>query len=171
MKTITRSEDCLKCRECCKFEKDELYFSPIFTDKEVEEVKKRFLDLECFIDYKGSERVFQIRMVKSEKEGHVCPFLDERDHICRIYDIRPFDCRLWPFMLARVQGKEGTYIVCFDKCLCKGLEAISPKEFDKYKEYITALLRSEEYTKLIRSYPELVWDYDPDTFEVAEIKL
>jgi len=171
MKTITKSEDCLKCKECCKFEKDDLYFSPIFTSKEVEEVRKRFGDVECFVEYKGSKNVFQIRMLKSEKGGYVCPLLDEDTHLCKIYDIRPFDCKLWPFMLARVKGKKGIYVVCFDKCLCMGLENISPEEFETYKGYITNLLKSKEYKKLIKDYPQLVWDYYPDIFEVAEIKL
>ncbi len=169
MKTITKSEDCLKCRECCKFENSELYFSPLFTDKEVEEIKKKFGNVEYFMEYKGSKKVFQIKMLKSEKGFYVCPFLDEEAHLCRIYEIRPFDCKLWPFMLARVKGKEGAYVVCFDKCLCKGLEATPAREFDEYKEYITNLLKSEQYAQLIKSYPELIWDYDPDTFEICQI--
>jgi len=78
--------DCLDCANCCKTT------SPIFTDKDINRIAKRF---------KISARKFVDTYLIMDNDGDYvlpkspCPFLFE-DNKCMIYDIRPKACAEYP---------------------------------------------------------------------------
>ncbi len=167
---ITKSEDCNNCRGCCKFEKGDEYFAPLFTRVEINKLKS-VKDKSIFKSYKSSGNVFQIELVNSnnEKDVMVCPFLDEKTHLCGIYELRPFDCKFWPFVLTKSKDGNSTTLSCFDKDLCPSLESLKDEHFEEQKNKVIELINSEEYKKLVQEHPGLVWDYEKDTFLVKEL--
>ena len=165
---INKSEDCDKCRGCCKFEKGDEYFSPIFTIEEINKIRKSIKNIPKFNKHKNSKNVFQIELVKSKKENlSVCPFLDEDTHLCNIYELRPFDCKLWPFVLTKTKDGKSITLSCFDKDLCPPFEKSKDKHFEEHKKEVIKLIKSK--TNLIRTHPELVWENEEDTFFVAKV--
>lgn len=78
--------DCLTCANCCKTT------SPIFTDKDIHRIAKRF---------KLKAREFSDRYLKIDEDGDQvlksspCSFLQD-DNKCMIYDIRPKACAEYP---------------------------------------------------------------------------
>lgn len=165
MKQLIQHEQCLRCRECCRFRADRQYFAPLFTAAEIEAIRAvRGDDMPVFIPYKGSDRVFQIQLVPASEPHdvypYVCPFLDEANYACSIYDVRPFDCRTWPFIVHKVVQTGQTLVAHFTGDVCLALNEVTPEDFDDYKAYFAALVTSEKYVQMLRRHPELVWEHD-----------
>lgn len=78
--------DCLNCANCCKTT------SPIFTDKDIERLARRF---------RVRPSIFIEQYLYLDNEGHYvlhsspCPFLGE-DSYCSVYEDRPRACREYP---------------------------------------------------------------------------
>ena len=156
-------KDCKKCRECCKFEKDEIYFAPLFTRGEIERLKNKA----SFKPYKNSDEIFQIELIKSGPI-YVCPYLNNREHICKIYENRPFDCKIWPFIF--MKDKKGNLVLaCFHKDMCRVVGNMSDKEFEGYREETMGWLEKSKMVDYIRMHKELAWDYEADTFIIKEM--
>lgn len=168
-KNITKSKICLTtCRECCKFKKDELYFAPVFTKEEYEQVKGRKAK---FVLRPRSKNIYQIVLKPSRKGDYfVCPFLNENNQACRIYHDAPFDCRLWPFVLTKKRNNPNVvYLACFESGFCPSLDATPKSEFKKYTAYITKYLKKKGIVEWIKKYPGLVWDKEDDFYLVDEL--
>ena len=164
MDGLSTKESCQKCRGCCKFEEDEIYFAPLFTNQEIAALGDNGA---FFKKYKNHDNVMQIELVESNGL-YVCPFLDEGEHLCRIYSLRPFDCRIWPFIF--MKDKKGAVVLaCFDRDMCPWMEEMSDSEFDKLKERVLFWLDKEEVVDFVLKNPGLIWDYEVDTFIVREI--
>jgi Fe-S-cluster containining protein len=164
-------ELCQRCRGCCIFKEDELYFAPLFTEEEVQRIKVGFCG-DFFTPYKKSGRVFQVRLVRKSVGDvfyHVCPFLDESTHLCRIYDTLPFDCRFWPFIFMKNNGK--TFLSCFSKSVCLKTEGMDELEFKQFRESFIGGIGRENALNLIRRYPDLLWDYEPDASIIEEVNV
>jgi len=175
MKTVTKSEHCLACKECCKFLEHEKDFAPLFTIDEVKKIKDKVSKSnfsKYFQTYNSSKNVFQIKLVQSKKDKkfYVCPFLNEKNHFCGIYNERPFDCKTWPFMLTKSRDKKSIHLVCFEKCYCPSINNMQNKEFEDYKKYIIKLLTSKKYINLIKKFPDLVWNEEEDFFFIRDMK-
>ncbi|MEO0281743.1 MAG: YkgJ family cysteine cluster protein [candidate division WOR-3 bacterium] len=158
---------CQSCRGCCKFKKDEEYFSPVFTKNEIQnaKIKKKMFK-------KKSDNVFQIKLVKSKIGDYlICPFLDEKTHLCKIYINRPMDCKLWPIIFMFDKKKKDVLIACFDKSFCKILEKMDEDEFEKYKNNVLEFIKSNKILDQLKEHKELIWDYESDTFVIAKIDL
>ncbi|MCS7135412.1 MAG: YkgJ family cysteine cluster protein [Candidatus Aenigmarchaeota archaeon] len=154
---------CQKCRSCCKFKKEHEYFAPVFTK---EEVKRINADKNLF-KIKG-HGVYQIKLVPSkfDKEILVCPFLDEDTHLCKIYDKRPFDCKFWPFIF--MKDKDKIQLGCFKKDYCMITENMSEKQYQIYLNSIFDWIQSNKIMKLIKKYPDLIWEKEEDVVVLKE---
>ena len=163
-------ESCQKCRTCCKFEKKDRYFTPMFTKAEAEKIEKAHGPQELIKPYKGSANVFHVDAIKSKEEPgiYVCPYLDEKTQLCRIYEIRPIDCRIWPFMFMKTkQGK--LELACWDRDSCCISENMPDEEFNALKEKILKQLEKEGMIEFVKKNHEFAWDYENYTFVVKEI--
>lgn len=162
------------CRHCCKFRKERLYFAPKITDNEIDRIKSNGLYKPVFFPFKNSKKVFQISLTKSKKlkDIFVCPYLDENTHKCNIYRIRPFDCNFWPFIFMYDKSGKKVLIAHFNKEKCQATDLMSKI---KYKDYLDKNLdkwiNEKNIIELVKEYPELIWDYEPNTFIIQEINI
>lgn len=106
---ILKKEDCAKCKECCKFTKDNIEDAPLFTKKQM--LFSKFL-LEKEINFIKKEKLYQITLVDFNVKYKVCPLLDNNTG-CRIASEKPLDCSLWPFYVARTIYD--SYVICLSK--------------------------------------------------------
>lgn len=161
MDNLSTKQGCQKCRECCKFEKDEIYFAPLFTKEEVDELNKENITFK-----KKSNNVFQIELKKSNNY-YVCPFLDESNHLCTIYEKRPFDCRIWPFIFMKKDNR--IVLACFDKDLCPDMENMKKRQFPRLTKKVLKWIKKNDILKLIKEHEGLVWGFEEDAFVVKDI--
>lgn len=161
----------MACKTCCVFDKIDKYYAPIFTEAELNKVKKLAKKLPQFISHKGAKNVFQIKLVESEKlkDTLACPFLNEETYSCRIYSVRPLDCRLWPFAIAKSQDGKSLEIVCFKKDFCPSLDGLDLKELNYYKKYLSKVIKSKKFLSVLNRHPELAWDHEEETYFIEKI--
>lgn len=160
------------CRACCKFRKDELYFAPKVTKEEISHIKSSGLYKSIFVPFNNSKKVFQIILKPSKlfKDIYVCPYLDEKIHMCGVYKMRPFDCDFWPFILMFDEKKENILIAHYDKNICKITDIMSKIKFKNYlKSSLYKWIKEKKILELVRKYPELIWDYEPDTIILKKL--
>ena len=160
------------CQSCCKFSKDEVYYAPIVMDEEIAKIKSDGLYKKVFHPFKKSKNVFQISLIKSKvsKDLFVCPYLDENTQMCIIYNIRPFDCKFWPFILMHDKERKKVFIAHFNKKICQITDVMSNAKFKEYLiKYIDNLVQQKNISELINKYPDMIWDYEPDTFMIKEL--
>ncbi len=174
MKTVTRSEDCVVCKGCCKFGKEKLYFAPLFTDDELDVLRKRLpteRPLPVFHPQGDSRRVWQIDLLPSriQSDVRVCPFLDEETNLCAIYPNVPFDCRVWPFLLAWSADGQRIELTCYEREECASLGKIGPDEFARYTAYMLAYVHRPAFLRRLRSHLELIWPHQPGTIVLADL--
>jgi Fe-S-cluster containining protein len=170
MKSATSSESCSRCRGCCRFEKEDAY-ATILARPELDKIREKLGSIPKVKEFKGSGKVFQVQLIKSAKgDCYICPFLDEEKSSCRIYELRPLECRIWPFMLARSRDGKSVNLVCLEKRDCPSYEKVSPQEFEGHKRPVLRMVKSGEIIGFIRKFPELIWDHEPYSFFVEEIK-
>jgi Fe-S-cluster containining protein len=168
MESLTDLIGCIKCKGCCKFSRQDLDMATIISRDELESMGG-LKELPRMSPHKGSTDVFQLEMILSKNGDFLCPFLDEGSHKCNVYDSLPLDCRLWPFLIMRSKDGKRVNLVCAEKRLCPSLAKISPAEFEGHKRQIMKRIREEGIIGQVARSPGLIWDYDPDTFLVAEI--
>ena len=162
------------CRGCCKFEKNALYFAPKITHEEIGKLRVKGFYKPVFYPFKNSKKVFQISLIKSKfsKNIFVCPYLDENTQKCGIYGLSPFDCRFWPFIFMHDKKKEKVLIAHFNKELCQITDTMSKTKFEDYLDKtLDDWVRKKNIIKIISKHPELIWDYEPDTFIIKEVNL
>jgi Fe-S-cluster containining protein len=174
METVTRSEDCVVCKECCKFHKDKLYFAPLFTDDELDALKKARPTDEPpagFHRFHGSRTVWQIELLPSATSPSlwVCPFLDEATNMCAIYPDVPFDCRVWPFLVAWSADGQGIELACYERKVCASLRNTGSDEFAAYTTYILGYVRRPQFLRHLREHMELIWPHQPGTIPLADL--
>jgi Fe-S-cluster containining protein len=168
----TTKHKCQKCRECCKFENDEVYFAPLFTKAEVERINNNFSHKAVFNPYKDSANVFQVGLVKSTENSElwVCPFLDEKTHLCSIYSERNLDCRMWPFIF--MHGKSNEVLLAhFDRDMCPIWNDMNEEDFLKVKKRMICMLEEEKVLQTIREHPELAWEHEQYTNIMSRHKI
>ena len=174
MKGITTSEQCMKCRGCCQFLADELYFAPVVTKEELAVIQQNYdTSRATILPHNKEGTIFQISPIPSKKhpEEYVCPFYDEETTYCTIYKDRPLDCRLWPIMIAKSDKKNTLSITRSEDSYCPALQATSERARDHYKTYIVKELNKEPYTTIFSLHPDLAWDLESDMIPLGELKL
>lgn len=170
VKNIVKLKNCLDCHKdrCCEFKYSEIKYAPVLTAEEVGAIKKNY-KVNCFVRYKKSDDIFQIKLRKSKKgKFYICPFLN-KEKLCKIHAIKPFDCQFWPFILTKSKDGKSTYI-CLDAEECLGFKNISKKELEKHKRYIMELFKSKKGADFLNRFYGLCWDYDPDLKVIAKMK-
>ncbi|MEM5799181.1 MAG: YkgJ family cysteine cluster protein [Candidatus Aenigmatarchaeota archaeon] len=157
---------CQKCRECCKFKKDEEYFAPLFTKEEIKIIGAK----KNLFKKKGSG-VYQIKLVKSKINENilVCPFLNEETHLCKIYPNRPFDCKFWPFIF--MKDRKSIILGCFKKDYCEITKQMSEEEFKKYLLSIFDWIKTNKIEELIKNYPDLIWEKENDVIVLRKFSI
>lgn len=172
MKTITTSDDCLLCRECCKFPEEKRYFAPLFTAEEKETALRLGVgEHPSFHPHRGSASVYQVELQPSQQQAglFVCPFLAEATNRCRIYPHHPFDCRIWPFLITRSRDGRSIHLVRFGGQDCPGLARLSAAELAAYVRYITAFVTRPSFLRFLRAHPELIWEEQDGSEHVADL--
>jgi Fe-S-cluster containining protein len=154
---------CLHCRDivpvpCCEWKFGEGVV--LFTKSEIETIRAAGYSLPEFRPYRGSDLVFRVELSPSRRDADLalCPFLDEEAYACRIYAMRPFDCWTWPFLFARGEAPGSTVIASFTLEWCPGLQEIEPEVVLAFQERMADLLSSEQYLRLIKTHPALIWE-------------
>ncbi len=173
MKQIVQHEQCLRCRECCRFRADRQDFAPIFTAEELEAIRAARSSLPEFVPFKQTENIFQIRLKQAVHPDpvypYVCPFLDEDSYQCTIYDVRPFDCRVWPFIILKQTETGAIRLEHFTESACLALQEVSPDDFRDYEAYMQEYVASEEFVNFLKRYPDLIWVSDGQQGRYATI--
>jgi Fe-S-cluster containining protein len=174
MKTVTRSEDCVVCKDCCQFSAQKLYFAPLFTDIELAALTKTLPAdslRPAFHRHQGSRTVWQIELRPSRTQPHlyVCPFLDETTHLCAIYPNVPFDCRLWPFLVSWSMDGRRLELACVERRECPSLLRVGSEAFAAYTRYLLDYLRRPEFVQLLRTHRALIWPHQPDSIVLANL--
>jgi len=172
MKTITKSEDCFSCQNCCKFYLKEEYFAPIFTDKELLSIPLNMRKKAVFTSHKKSNKVFQVKLTSSKKENGIliCPFYNEDKQHCKIYPVRPLDCQLWPIILTKSKYKNIVNITIAESTYCPSIDKSITGKMNYYS-YIIKYLNSAIFVNKLKKYPEIIWGYESFTEKIGEIDL
>jgi len=161
--TLNNLDRCQVCRYCCWSDRENMTI--IFLDMEIAAIRETYQKMPRFLPYKESSNVFQVELGLARRESggfyYVCPFLDVGDHRCRIYEKRPLDCRLWPFFFSE-DKENGEVNISYFAGSCLAFNRASGSMLAIYQQYIIEILTSAEYLRLLREYPELVWEYKPN---------
>ena len=174
MKTVTRSEDCVACQDCCQFSAEKLYFAPLFTDSELDAVTRRLppdRPWPAFHRHQGSRTVWQIELLPSRTRPHLyaCPFLDETTHLCAIYPDVPFDCRVWPFLVSWSADGRRLELACVERHECPSLLRTGSEALAAYTRYLLGCLRRPEFIRLLRAHRALIWPHQPNSIALADL--
>lgn len=166
MRQIVHHEQCMRCRECCRFRSNRQDFAPIFTADELAAIRQARKSMPEFAPFKGTANIFQIKLQQAKHEDpvypYVCPFLDEDKYECTIYDVRPFDCRIWPFIVLKLTETGEVKLAHFTGDACLALQEVSPADFGEYEAYMQRLVTSPELLSFLRQHPELIWEHHDD---------
>lgn len=153
-------EHCLKCDVCCRFLESHTIWAPLFTLAEIKHlVENDILPPAIFTEIKKSKKnnktqSHRINLIKY-KDYFICPCLNPLDHRCKIYNDRTFECQLYPFLLAKTNGK--FYLAVDNKC-----PYFNTAGQDKIKNYTTYLekeFRNNKLNSFLKQHPELFSEY------------
>lgn len=150
---------CQNCRRCCQFNEDEIYFAPIFTQDEMNLIKSQGYFIDAFKPHKHSHDVFQIKLLAPK---NVCPYLNENNHLCKIYDFRPPDCKIWPLVVMKDRAAQKT-LLAYLNSLCPITNHMNNAAHKQYIKKLEAWFDDSNFIETYRKYPDLIWDYEPDT--------
>ena len=164
MKKITTSKTCLKCKNCCLFEKDESYLSPYFSSKERIGIDKKFFK-------KGAGSGWQAKLVPYSKDKELlrCSFLDEKTHRCRIYSKRPIECKLWPFVVSWDKERKNIILSLVDKSFCPATEISKVKKMEVARS-IAQYFKKSDTLKEIDGGEIFIWPYEDFYHKVIVLK-
>lgn len=150
MKQLITQRDCLKCKQCCRFDSRNDYFAPVFTTKERNKVVKKGFDSKLF--KKIGNDVWKLKL---NSRFH-CPFLGPKYQTCALVHDRPFDCKISPFILMWDKTKKHVWL-CFHNDGCKPIDNKEPEKVKKYVNYLKKHLTSQKMQDFLSKHPELVW--------------
>jgi len=151
---------CLSCQGCCRFREEYSAWSPSLTGEEVENFSRQGLPASLISVEK------KIRVVSFDKEGiFICSLFNPEKNKCKIYESRPLECRLYPFLLNR---KDKKIFLAVDTQCDYARDRVKTREFSEYAQYLAELLKSPQYTDILKNNPHLIQVYT-DTFEICEL--
>lgn len=163
----------MKCKGCCQFLKEELYFAPLITQDEKRNIESKHDTAGAeIVPHNSTGTVFQIKPIPSKKNPgeFVCPFYDEETTFCRIYADRPLDCRLWPIMVAR--DETGKLLITISKDeFCPALQETDAQTKKKYGEYVVKALNEGPYGHIFAKYPDLAWKLEADMVPLGTMEI
>ncbi|MBM3254715.1 MAG: YkgJ family cysteine cluster protein [Candidatus Omnitrophica bacterium] len=153
IKQFIAQDFCLKCLGCCRFREPDSCWSPRFLKEEAGELASRNL---LNKEQASSDKV-PLRLGSEVDKNFLCLFLNPSSNRCQIYSSRPFECQLYPFLINR----KGEKIILSVDLNCPFVkERRSTLEFREYAAYLSELLNSPHYQKLLLDNPQIVQKYD-----------
>lgn len=157
IKQIIPSKICLSCDGCCRYSRRESSWSPLFLQKEIEELTQRgILPAALFC---GDRKPSRINLVPF-KDAWACPCFDQSGSLCRIYDDRPLDCRVYPFLFVL---HEGAPALAVDLNCYYVREHLSGKDMEEQ-----ALMLEPLFKKIACGSPEMFQKY-PEGYRVLRL--
>jgi Fe-S-cluster containining protein len=165
MQNITESKQCLTCKHCCYFLKNEINLSPYFSQNEINNVSKGKLSL-------AKNGFYQAKICKSKKYSDLyrCVFLNEGNHKCLIYNERPIDCLMWPFIVGWDKHKKGIYLWVVESKWCPAVEIEKIKKDKIYLKIISELEKSGIIDD-VRKGKRYIWPYENYQIKLKKIKI
>lgn len=100
IKDILKPETCAACRECCRFDRYDIWENPVFTIENLKIILKTDPDKQ-FVPKDGG---FIYRPELSADGSFDCAALGVNG--CMLGDDKPFDCRIWPFRVMEIGGRQ-----------------------------------------------------------------
>ena len=133
MKQFLRSDVCLSCEGCCRFNKEKSEWRPKVTNAEIKLISEEKIA--------SGERVEEDGYLNDKlcHGTHVCTFFNPEDSTCAIYDIRPFECRLYPFVLTKVDQAPAVDVLHGSADLNEQLDDLGPLGIRRSREDILAI--------------------------------
>lgn len=166
MENVTTTTGCLSCKGCCYFvsENEDSELAPYFTEKELLD----YPDKTFFVKKNG---FFQVKLKKAiEREGFVCPFLDEKTYRCIVYKKRPFDCISWPFVLNRGKDEKDCYLSVVDKKWCPAVD-IDEINRSGVANRVLSYIEKTGIIEEIKEGKRFVWPYEEWYINLKKIEL
>ncbi len=105
LKKILDSKSCAECKLCCRFDRYDIWETPVFTAEICERIRAAKPDTE-FVPKDGGY-IFKLKEL-DEDELFSCPALTETG--CMLGDDKPFDCRIWPYRIMEIGGRRAITI-------------------------------------------------------------
>jgi Fe-S-cluster containining protein len=155
-------EFCLKCRGCCRFKEADSVWLPCLLDEEIQDYLDRKIPP---VSISINRKIQPVDNADLGESAFVCPFLEASGNICKIYDFRPFECQLYPFLIT-LRDKKVLLTVDLNCPYVK--ENMGRPEFKEYVQYLTGLLNSAKYVRLLKDNPHIIAAYQ-DVLEVIEL--
>ena len=160
-------EICLACDICCRFPERESFLAPVFTDQEIDKIRRACVETPEF------------RPIPSSKGGQVipvssgstfrCPFFDPETHVCSIYEHRPLDCRLYPYALMLDPSSSEVWLGIDSKCPATDDPNIMDSLVTGARQ-VWETTRSQEMIAAARDVPRLVGPHQPDVFPLLRLE-
>jgi len=164
MKNITNAKDCLKCKLCCLYTKDQIGLAPYFSKREMALVDKKKIR-------KTKEGLYQAKVKKSKtkKRFYACIFLDEKNHKCTIYRIRPLDCITWPFIIGWNKEKSDVFLWISNGSFCTAVKNIAKIKKSRLPEEVLEYLKKKNFFKEIKNKERFLWPYEKYQVKLKKI--
>ncbi len=151
---------CLKCKGCCRFSHEDSVWAPSLLNEEIEALSKAGEACSLISSNK------KIRVANFNRENiFICSLFNPEGNICKIYSARPFECQLYPFLLKHRDAKE---FLAVDLNCPFVKDKIKSKEFAQYVKYLVGLLKSPQYTAILKNNPQVIQAY-PEAEELNEL--
>ena len=115
LKKVLSSETCASCRICCSFVKEDAWESPVFSEVEMEQIRRLGISEKKFYEIeqngrKGYQADYQF---ENEHQILLCPCLDEKKG-CLLGEHKPFECSIWPIRI--FEDENGGYLGLAEVC-------------------------------------------------------
>ncbi|OGJ46605.1 hypothetical protein A2229_05145 [Candidatus Peregrinibacteria bacterium RIFOXYA2_FULL_33_7] len=161
---------CQACKTCCKFEKEDIYFAPIFSKNEIDLLISKGVKKELFKTHKNSKNVLQIKLIKSKENSKIynCPFLKVKQGLCKIYENRPLDCKIWPLMVMKDKDSPKNFLVYFDYS-CKITEQMTKEENEEFLKKLVQWFDESNFIETFKKNPDLIWNFETQAIPIKEI--
>lgn len=164
LKKVLSSEDCAACRNCCVFQEESRWETPVLTREKAEAVKKALNRQDCVLPYENS---FVLASVEREgelppgAEPYKCVALNEEQGCVLTEREKPFDCSLWPVRVMRKEDR--VYIM-----LAEGCHTVDGTFIEKINKLLQEGLK-EQILKEIKINPDIVKPYTDNYIKLCDI--
>ncbi|MBR4224040.1 MAG: hypothetical protein IKR73_04460 [Oscillospiraceae bacterium] len=106
-------DDCAKCRECCVFDRYDVYDTPLITEEDAQRIRLIYSDIRFTPRPCGDcgQDAYIFDMI-CDGDVRICPALGSNG--CILDGCRPLDCVLYPYMIVGIGQRR--YAAVSDLC-------------------------------------------------------
>lgn len=144
LKKILTTETCAICRQCCRFERYDIWEMPVFSLENLKIILRADPDKQFIPKNDGF-----IYRADTSGSPFDCPALAENG--CMLGDDKPFDCRIWPFRVMDIGGRRAITL----SYLC---EEMFSRSLDKLVEFLKSGIADEIFA-YADEHPDIVKPY------------